>query len=1115
MGAVDGIVSRRNTEPGTHPPDAFSSRSEKGQIFFFPSPEDNKTIDISKDERPLSKSKEASENLLLRRLYTLLDSADARAKEKADEEKLPFLGGIRQQLDSLQGEKRLNMIELNGIRKDVEDYLGAPQPEEKPIATEIVDEFRAQFFKRLKDSFRRAKEEYIAQVNESREPEEVSLRELTFDPQDLNLLPNRQIAVLLRLGQRTERELRDVVLARVAALEQERSEKTGPASETITAATVLAIKEKHREDILSQKDRGEKIRFSPIRQADFDNEARKGLNENQKEALRTWIHSANDELRVFIKSFDGPDRTKKGKRPKRAPQLPIDKDDAARRDLNSRDTPDDEQEKYLARAEAGVNPEPLAASLVVSAESASGDSSSVPEKTRRRKGKDKGIGDKKSAVAQSVAGAEQSVPEKIPDVDESGAEVLRRRNKGVLDAMQKDMDALAEPEGGQAVSMVPQERQEIEAVPLVPEEKAEALPEPAHAEKEPEKSPAAEALYRQLDRLTAEANELRALYVKEDIDTKQTWKRLRSVLRLQSPESTGEWRQLYEDKLLELQRVEVAVLQGEMAGAGTALSATDTRESAARLLDYYKLDERVNLIKERDKYRVERQRGPLEKIEYAMGILGRKYNALSWEKKLVITGALAGITIATTLSGGAAAVGAASVLVWARRAASGAGLAVGVETLLDSVGERKRTAHGKEETEKQLADLGLTKIEPALGDEAHTPFALDTESLNRMLAKDILASDAKWQQAKRAGTYRKLGALALGAAVGSGWLTHIVMEQFGDTAVAETLQTHSDADAHAAAVPPAEIAPVEPVVVPGIASELKPFQDILNAPYPVEKGDSVWKILEERASATGLGDSQKTYFIDALKDKVGDVSLQAGDTFDFSAHGLTAEDISRALAEAEGLSPEKIASIAAHDSLIAEYAAAHPDVKLTDSLVDKIIAGNVDTGAAGNIAESAAFPNPEQVISGTDVAATANDVSPSVDQAVQTAAATEAAAQEFTPELAPRVDSWYEQLFHTEQRIPGQDWSFDRMRIEKIPLRDVVNDVKLLAHGEVSGYATGMKPEQLSNFAQFSGAASKENILSIAEFYKDNHDATIGDYLKKIAPLVQHGQRIGSYVAVR
>lgn len=799
-------------------------------------------------------------------------------------------------------------------------------------------------------------------------------------------------------------------------------------------------------------------------------------------------------------------------------------------------------------AEAMTPPVAALESIPVAPVESGSEKSEVPEK-QKRKQKSEAVKSVRRRNTKSdpmpsepaAEATEDTVLHRVPesaiesenrsDVDESGLInpfAPRRRKGDPLDRAQKEMDRLADASLSDSVSP---EMKQAEAV--VPEKE----PEPASVVSER----SGETFDETVAALRARVDAARHEYVQEDYENTNKWLKVKNFFRGIKQEKSADteyYQAQYNNALIDLRNAELEKIKQ------SGLEGKELHEALAGTLQYFKYDESVNVSQERTQVRAEHQGFSGKAIEM-METFGRAYNRLSFEKKIFLTAALTGVAVAAGAAGGAA-VSAVAGLALLKRAAASAGLAVGTEALLENFGNRRRMSKADKETEEQLAGLDELSSEQKF---------LDVE---KMLEADIFYSDTRLQQAKKASAYRKLGAVTVGVAVGSGWLSQIMMEKLGGNGaidwIKERFETQSTGEAfdESALIEPsldtaetaggtpeaaetvsqkmelpdevtgpndmaklkaaAEYMAASPEVqaqireVSGMTDEQlralassaarnasEKFHDILSSSYEVKPGDSVWKILSARVE--GLEGSQKTYFIDALKDKIGDIRLEAGEKLDFSDY-LTQEEIEKAFAEAQGLSPDTIAGIAANDVKIAEFARMHPDIALTDETVDSILQGKMDALAPTDLGTQAAAD-----------AGTPFETSDSAEGAPATVVSPESLAQ-----YSGRVDDWYMQIFRMENAAPGQDWVFNKEAIGSMKLQDILQDARLFQQGSLSGYTTGLDREQITNFAEFFQGVSKESVgFDRIAFFKEHPNATVMDYLNRVAPLVSQGQRIGLY----
>lgn len=607
-----------------------------------------------------------------------------------------------------------------------------------------------------------------------------------------------------------------------------------------------------------------------------------------------------------------------------------------------------------------------------------------------------------------------------------------------------------------------------------------------------------EKLFDKIHRLNEEVAEARTKYVQEDYENTKTWKKLFSMFRIKEDVEKGEWRAEYETKTLELQKAEL-----EMVEAGEKDRQRDTRKEMSGLLRYYKLNERMDLINERTQYRAKNLTFG-EKLGDSIGSFGRWYNGISFKNKMIIAGALGGAALAAPVVGGALGATVYAAMA-ARRWLAGAGLAVSAEAGLEKLGEKRRAKQTGEEIEQQMSNLTGTTNEAFY-------------NLEEILKKDVLSLDSKLQHEKRAKTYRKLAATTLGVAVGSGWLSQIIMDKLGGK---EALEWAKESLGFGESVPEDLSLPSSPItaeVAAGTtaraAAEVQDnfINQFVNQDIVVEKGDSVWKISERLADQFNFDDTQRTHFIDAMKDKFGDVQLQAGEHINFSEHGIDEDFVKHTFEDSNAISPEQSAQILENNTRLSAFAEANPNVRLTDELTKNILEGKTP-----KVSDLRSFPPPASVVDLHEGAQahTASEFrfGPQVDiehQPVPEGASPEDIASEY----GVRADGWYDQIFKVEN-VQFGDRVLGRDIIESLKLRDVIRDGQLFKQGAADGYITGLSQQEISNFLKFDENVSKSHVIfDRLAFWRGNPNATVLDYLKKIASLTRQGQRIGPYTSL-
>ncbi len=123
----------------------------------------------------------------------------------------------------------------------------------------------------------------------------------------------------------------------------------------------------------------------------------------------------------------------------------------------------------------------------------------------------------------------------------------------------------------------------------------------------------------------------------------------------------------------------------------------------------------------------------------------------------------------------------------------------------------------------------------------------------------------------------------------------------------------------------------------------------------VKKGDSVWKILERQLSSShgqkfsGLNESQKTYILDALKDKVvanpgkygldDPDKLKIGQKIKIGGLFRDQKEIGSIFSKAEKLTAADMENIKKNNLFLRQWVRDHPGESLTSQKVDEILTG--------------------------------------------------------------------------------------------------------------------------------------------------------------------------------
>jgi len=316
----------------------------------------------------------------------------------------------------------------------------------------------------------------------------------------------------------------------------------------------------------------------------------------------------------------------------------------------------------------------------------------------------------------------------------------------------------------------------------------------------------------------------------------------------------------------------------------------------------------------------ERNESKIEKIKNMAKNAVDKYRKMPLRYKLLISAGLLSGGIAAGAIGGATGAALATGVItgrWFQRVFGGAATAVGLEALIKRSQEKKEEKQVVKEFEKSILDV-LEKNNAQLDDKI---FELEKGKKAKAIRRYVLAGTA-------------------GVLVGSGLVGKAIRNVFN------IIDTH-----------PFKGAPIEshsksPLI--GVQPEATkvsppPIENIVE----VQKGDSIWKIaakqLEQRFGDkfNSLNEAQKTYVIDAIKDKVAahpekfgltDVDqLKVGQKIDFSAIFEKNEELQKIFEKAGNLTPQQTENILHHNQEILNWVKAHPHEALTSEKVEQIL----------------------------------------------------------------------------------------------------------------------------------------------------------------------------------
>lgn len=650
-----------------------------------------------------------------------------------------------------------------------------------------------------------------------------------------------------------------------------------------------------------------------------------------------------------------------------------------------------------------------------------------------------------------------------------------------------------------------------------------------------------------------EVEEARKEFAMADYKHANNWKRLANFFGFKKKNERNADLDFYEanynNKLMNLRNLELERIK-ESGVTGETL-----KKNMVGVIESYKKSEPVILDLDRMQVKAKHQGFP-GKVMGAFESIGRFYNKRTKKEKYAASASL------ITLGG---VTGGASLI--AGRFFSSAGAFVGTDVFLQSLADRsfnKKAAKEVAETVSVLDD----KQESERLSEA------DIEQFKKALQADIFSLDTKLQERKKRSLYRKMiaGMVATGVAVGlPGWLfnelggrelvgatTGLVMKGVGGHEIIDAAKklgsdylhdtSGSTTTIHHQASPGAKVWPegtIDSHVLPikeaqftldkqglenalgghGMASPvssgvevsggaaLSLIESFVNQDYVVQKGDSVWKLAGKLADQVGLEGAQRTFFIDAVKDQYGEVLLKEGEVINFSEHGIDANFVEQTLAASNELTTGEIQSI---ESGVADVRTALGSADLGQgdgSAQDFVQANQVETLTTPSPQTSVSVPATTDGSGRTSMFDVKKVEAPASSGAETPTPPTKLdVAPLFTVEFQPRVDDWGRQIFQTESGALGQDWVLDREKILQTPILSVFRDFR---DGTL---LSGLNGEQVKNFVRFMAEAAKSvpgegNLMT--EILREKPGATAGDFLEKVASIIERGARLGSYTTPR
>ncbi len=360
-----------------------------------------------------------------------------------------------------------------------------------------------------------------------------------------------------------------------------------------------------------------------------------------------------------------------------------------------------------------------------------------------------------------------------------------------------------------------------------------------------------------IENLKTEVAEMRFRYAEMDYKKKSWTGRLSTFFRRnlenEKDEDTEYWQTLYKNTLTQLQETELEQIK-RSGVTGDAL-----KKEMAGLLQYYKLDENLELFKARTQARLEIKKEDKkwpERVVDGMENIGRWYNKQSKTKKIAFAVVCFGSATGLGFAGGVAGAAAAGVIVGARRGLTGLGTAVTLDTVGEQLGTWLTKRGAGKEINKQLESLTQEEVDSTVneGVEAYL------QKMDAFLKQDIESIEAKFQKQKSHARYRKIGAFGAGIGLSAfltarGVFTHtipvsdatempVAVHNMSSGVVAEGIEPHTEAS-----VSVASGEPLVPVETAAAEVPVSSSVDMLQQNYSVTAADAkkgLWGILEHR-----------------------------------------------------------------------------------------------------------------------------------------------------------------------------------------------------------------------------------------------------------------------------
>ncbi len=261
-------------------------------------------------------------------------------------------------------------------------------------------------------------------------------------------------------------------------------------------------------------------------------------------------------------------------------------------------------------------------------------------------------------------------------------------------------------------------------------------------------------LEEKIAQLRQEKDEFRYKFAESDFKNSTILGKLGSIFREldknKKDYDTDTWKRYYLGALEQLKDAELEQIKK------SGLTGEILNDALAGMLEYYKINEPLGLIKARTRVRLETKIADKEwpeQIMDRMENIGREYNKLNWKTKVLIGGVFIGgaFTLGSTGAAGAAIGGGALFL---RKIVTSIGGGLSLDATLEKVEDwfEKKSDTDNKEIKKQMARMDDI--------DDWDKF----EGVNVLLDQEIASLDGKLQKHKSHATKRKL--IAFGTSIG-------------------------------------------------------------------------------------------------------------------------------------------------------------------------------------------------------------------------------------------------------------------------------------------------------------------------------------------------------------